>query len=248
MSLLASVRMSVIAPIVGSLFVFAGVAHATSLTFQFYSDSGKTTPVLNAGYNFQSYGDNVTDFDPAAQIDGRYVRYGSEGGITPDVTVEYRQYVIANPSNNVLTTATYYRSKPSDNFGDLAQVVYPSITGSYFEIRFTPTNGRTVTLESFDLAGYLSDRTVPNIEAIQDIAGTPSTLWGPFTNTVISGTTHNHFTPNVSVTAGQTLSLVYGDDVGGIRGISNIVFSVPEPASLGLLLLGGAAMLARRRA
>lgn len=117
----------------------------------------------------------------------------------------------------------------------------------YVEIRLIPLNGKTVTLESFDLAGYKIDRVMPHIEVIEDVGGTPVSVWGPLTNTTISGTTHNSFTPNVSATTGHTLSLIFGDDSNGSRGISNIVFSTPEPASFCLLGLGGALVLPRRR-
>ena len=244
MSWITSSRLLLSASVLMLLFAISGIAEATSLTFEFYTDSTKTTRIANGGYSFQNYGDAVTDFDPA----GASWRYGSAGGYTPDVNVEYRYYHPVNLPDNFYTGAVAYYSQPGDNFGDLAQVIYNGqIPPYYVEIRLIPLNGKTVTLESFDLAGYKTDRVMPHIEVIKDVGGTPVSVWGPLTNTTISGTTHNTFSPNVSATAGHTLSLIFGDDSNGSRGISNFVFSTPEPASLCLLGLGSALILSRRQ-
>src|SRR5262245_43537828 len=67
-------------------------ASATSLTFDIYTNAAKTITPSGSPYMPQSYGDNVTDFDPAglftAPFGGGsfYGRYGTNGGYTPGVT------------------------------------------------------------------------------------------------------------------------------------------------------------------
>jgi hypothetical protein len=242
-------RGTLMAAAAAGLIGLTSSAQATVLTFEFFTDAAKTTTPANALKMIQSYGDNVTDFDPAAAAtEGHYVRYGSGGGATPNVAVEYRYHNVNVPTDNALTGVVIYDT----GFGDLQNVIYNAQPQPWaLEIRLIPQAGYKVTLESFDLAGYLTDRVVPTMAATQDLTTVSAVdLWGPLNNfTIPGGATHNHYTPGVTVESGHWLSLYFGPDVGGVRGIDNVRFSqspLPEPASLAFLTLGGAAMLRRR--
>jgi hypothetical protein len=119
------------------------------------------------------------------------------------------------------------------------------------ELRFIPSANHAVTLNSFDLAGFGANQTVPTIEAVQDInTMSETTLWGPFTNTVVLGSTHTTFTPNVTVTEGHTLSLIFGTDGAKVIGLDNVNFSqtvIPEPAGVAVMSLGVLAVRGWRR-
>jgi hypothetical protein len=227
----------------------ASSSQATTLTFDIYTDASKTvTPADNAVLatgNINLYGDNVTDFSPTTPFGSvpYYFDYGSAGNRTADVAVEYRWAHATTISDNAPTAVKFYTT----GFGDLTNVIYNAQPSPYLlEIRFVPTSTSPVRLESFDLAGFGADKIVPMIKVVQDY-NTPSatTLWGPFADTVISGTTHTTFTPNVAAGDGHTLSLLFGADGAGVFGLDNVIFSVPEPSAMALLAMGG--LLLRRR-
>jgi hypothetical protein len=89
-------------------------------------------------------------------------------------------------------------------------------------------------------------------------ANSPSstTLWsaGPDGAVTVNGRiagvpTHDHYTPNVTVPSGTTLSLLYAYKNGNV-GVDNLRFSespIPEPASLALTFAGASLLLFRRR-
>jgi hypothetical protein len=228
---------------------FASSSRATSLTFDIYTDAAKTvTPADNAVLatgNINLYGDNVTDFSPTAPFGSvpYYFNYGSASNRTDDVAVEYRWAHATTISDNAPTAVKFYTT----GFGDLTNVIFNAQPSPYLlEIRLVPSSTSPVRLESFDLAGFGADKIVPTIEVVQDY-NTPSatTLWGPFANTVISGTTHTTFTPNVAAGDGHTLSLLFGADGAGVFGLDNVIFSVPEPSAMALLAIGWLALWRR---
>lgn len=230
---------------------WVGSSHATSLTFDIYTNASKTATPPNAGLlataNVTLYGDNVVNFSPATPFGSvpYYFNFGTNGGPTADVTVEYRWAHATTIADNAPTAVSFYTT----GFGDLTNVIYNAQPSPYLlEIRLTPSATSPVRIESFDLAGFAGDKTVPVIQIVQDY-NTPSaiTLWGPFSNTVVSGTTHTTFTPNVSAGDGHTLSLLFGPDGTGVVGLDNFVFSVPEPGAMALVVLGGLVLCRRSR-
>jgi hypothetical protein len=245
----------------GLLLGCTAAADATVLTFDVFTDPAKTTFAQNNVIN-QGYGDNVTDFDPAGPVNGKYVRYGSGGGATPNVAVSYRYWYIPDPTDpnpgvNGETNGYLW----NEDYGDLTNVIYDNFANWLTEVRFTAAPGYQVTLESFDIAAWPS--TVNNtslagmtVKAVTD-ANSPGsvTLWsaGPDGAVLVRGDVagvdvHDHYTPNVTVQSGTTLSLLYGDH--GNLGIDNIRFSqslIPEPASLALLAGAMVVSASRRR-
>lgn len=250
-----------------SLLVSALSAQATSLTFDVYTDSSKTT-FANANPISQSYGDNVTNFSPTGAFGSYYFNYGSAGGFTPHVTVEYRFLSIALPQD----PSPGQNGPPNGylwnyDYGDLTNVLYgiyggtangTNVPGWYMEIRLTADPAYRVTLSNFDISSWPHvDRGGQDLKIIRDAnSATAATLWsaGPDGTVVVHGSTpaHDSYTPMVTVADGHTLSLIYGNGAAGPDiGVDNLIFfeSVPEPsllamtgAGLGLLLT-----LVRRR-
>jgi hypothetical protein len=199
-------------------------ARATVLTFNIYTDSGKTTlfdtnPDASA---ISAYGNNVNDFEPTAAFSGKYYSYGTNGGLTPHVAIQYRAVPGGGTSGNIYPVA-----------GDLDHVLYTRPlayalgSGTNMEVRLTPRTGRSVRIESFDAAAYGIGETIPNqtIKVVADV-GLPSesVLWsaGPDETVTVTGH-HAHYTPQVSVGPAHTLSLVYGNSAD--FAVDNIQFS-----------------------
>ena len=240
-----------------ALCAFAGAvvtANATSLTFDIYTNAAKTMTMANGAFVPQTYGDNVTDFDPSGAFGSFYYRYGTNSGYTPSVTAEYRFYKYSDPTNpsnqeNGPPNGYFYNT----GFGDLTNVIYNSYFNTWMlEVRLIPTN--YVKLASFDIAGFGGNFGGQTLKIVQNAnSPTARTLWsaGPdFSVLVHGGATHDHYDPNVGVDVGSTLSLIMGYGGSGKVGLDNITFTeVPEPSSLTLLSIGlGALMLRPRRA
>jgi len=223
-------------------------AHATVLTFDQYTDAAKTTYRANGATLLAQYGDNVTDFDPAGvQPGGVYYRYGSGGGFTPDVTLEYRWVEKANHSNVGVPEFQMWDSQ----YGDLAHIVYRynGVMTQWAGIMiFTPAAGYQVTLESFDIAGYVAARSGYDYAVYRDFGPGETLLWSD--SSTAPGTGHLTLSPNITVQAGHTLALYFNAD--GNLGIDNVRFSqspLPEPASVALFAVGlGVAFTRQRRA
>lgn len=227
---------------------------ATELTFDIFTDAGKTTRLPNGAFIPQAYGDNVSDFSPD------FYTYGSAGGATPHITVEYRFLSAVNPTDpnpgiNGPPNGLIY----DNDYGDLQYVVYDlhgsTLPDTWFqEIRFNSTLEYRVTLESFDIAGWNQSNIGGQTLKIVRDANSPSAavLWsaGPDGTVTVtgSGPSHDSYTPNVTVADGHTLSLIYGKSVN--IGVDNIVFSesIPEPSGLVLVSLAVAGWMLRRRA
>jgi len=228
-------------------------AAATVLTFDIFDDAPKTDRFNNAVFIPQSYGDNVSDFSPTgASVEGKYYNYGSAGGFTPNVKVEYRFWQTTDPTNpspgnngppNGLMWDTGYST--------LNYVVYNAYGPTWLqEMRLTPDPGYRVTLESFDAAGYLSASGAHTLKILQNAnSAVAPFMWsaGP-DGTVVFPAVVSNYVVNVSVESGNTLSLLYGRN--GNAAVDNIVFSqslIPEPSSVALLALSGWTLLRWRR-
>jgi len=232
--------------VVSSLWI-ATEARATQLTFDVYTNSAKgvTHHAPNSTVVPPSYGDNVSDFDPGALFEGQYYyRYGSDGGFTPHVTVEYRFW--NNPGDNGGPNGRIWDT----GYGDLQYVAYPSVNQSFVEMRFAADFGYRVTLSNFNIAAFGASLGGQTVKVVRD-AGLPSatTLWsaGPDGGvTVTGGGSHDTYMPNILVADGHTVSLIYGQS--GNIGVDNVVIveSIPEPTA-GVLLGAGALLLGRLR-
>ena len=235
----SSVRLAFIS----ALFIGAE-ARATQLTFNVYTDSSKTTQVAAGTFVPQGYGDNVADFEPASSFGGQYYSYGTNGGLTPHVTVGYR--VWNNPGDNGGANGSIWTT----GYGNLTNVLYPNLT--YEEIRFTVDSGYRVALSNFDIASFTLTTTGQTVKVVRD-AGLPSAtvLWsaGPDGTVTVNGGAgvHDSYTPNVLVGDGHTLSLIYASS--GNVGADNIVFSdsVPEPTTATLMITASLCLIRWRR-
>ena len=245
---------------------FAPNAFSAVLTFEVFTDAPKTVPFNGNLSVVSSYGDAVTDFNPAGSFGGNYYTYGSTGGFTPAIDLSYN-YVRYNttfaegPAGAIYTPAYY---------GDLSPAVWsngvpangpgtppgtPPWNQFYMEFRFTPTSGSIpVSILSFDFAGA-GIQTGLSLKIVQNIATSPVELWSAGADGTIStpATGHTTYTPNIAGAAGSTVSLLWGVAAEGAAnnvnvGLSNIAFSqVPEPSSTALGVLGIFALLARIR-
>jgi hypothetical protein len=235
------VRLLLIAALLASVVS----VRATQLTFDIYSDSAKTTLIPQGSYIPLAYGDNVTDFDPAGPIGGQYFRYGTNGGYTPDISLEYGWIEVANPttSHGLFGPQLWYSGYPG-----LTNVAYPVFGASYYNyIAFTPTAG-VAKLVSFDVARYLGGSEGGfTLKVVQNaFTPTPQTLWAAAPDGGVTIGALTTYSPNVNVDPGSTLYLIFGSN--GNLGLDNITFTgVPEPSAMLLAGLGALALGLRRR-
>jgi hypothetical protein len=232
----------------------ASVSSATVLTFDF---GGLNNETVN-----QSYGDRVTVFN------GNPFRYGSDGGPTPHITVEYKDLLR-------LGGATFGGTTPADPtriFGDLTNVLYRDrqFAGPYaniMEIQFNADPGWMVCLHYFDLAavynsilGTGEDLPAKSIQIFDELGNnlTPPLVY-PANDTLIPGTMplrHRRFDYSAQPLQAQSIririDLSQLFTIGGSKvdrvGIDNIKITekaVPAPAAGGLV--GAAGLLAARR-
>jgi len=99
--------------------------------------------------------DSVLTFDPpAAGTIGGGVdqRYGDNMTDTPDVTVSYNR-VGPNPETQLTLWSTGY--------GNLTNVIYPSLNTVDIMITFTAASGHSVTVAGFDMGSYSGTYDIP---------------------------------------------------------------------------------------
>jgi hypothetical protein len=109
-------------------------------------------------------------------------------GSTPLVTVDYESLNTADGS-----VAAPYVFFWHDGFGDLHNVVYAASNNWFTKVRLTPAPGHSLTLNSFDLAGFPQiDHAGVRVAGITD--GTSNTLFldqgNNGTLNVVDGTSH----------------------------------------------------------
>lgn len=191
-----------------------------------------------AGYaTLTNYGSNMTGLCAGSGQAGCV----SEGnGFTPDIAVSY----------TTIGYTSYMRAWPG-GYGDLLYAAYPATTGYLADVTLTPQNGVTLTLNSFDLAGYYeADIAGQTVEVLNSTGGILENYSGTILGT---GPADSSYTPDITSTT--PIQIVYGpswDD-----GIDNINFdetpatasATPEPSTWFLLLTGfGALAVLQRRA
>ena len=245
---------SFVAPLVafGLTSMVGSSAFANVLTFDFGGQNGDNVVA--------AYGDRVSSFGPGP------FSYGSDGGITPNVSVVYTPVLrlggVASPAD------------PTRVFGDLNNVLYRDRNGGFttgiLDITLSADPGFLVRLHRFDLAAVfnsvsgvgedlparsiqvLNGQNVPLYQLDYDPQNPPSTY--------IPGTqplTHRRFdwdaNPIVSNIIMIRIDLTQLVTTGGSKvdriGIDNIKFSqIPTPApGAATLFLGAAGLLASRR-
>ncbi len=252
-----------LALLLGALLGIVTTTQATVLTFDIFTNSTKSlTPPLGAlnAAGLGDYGSNVSDFSPAAAYGPvpYYFNYGSAGGATPDVKVQYYEYNLQTKQYyGTDTVPTWFQNFYDVGIGDLTNVLYSSNGGGYpwaLEIRFTPTNNQGVALKSFDLGSFSSGNIITNLMVLEDSTTTASNLWDAGMFAAPAAGTHTNFMPDVAVLSGHTLSLILmPGDVGanaGYNGLDNIVFTeqlIPEPSTVLLLAAGGLLLWRNRR-
>lgn len=240
---------------IGWLSLFVGVfaighsATATVLTFDFFSNSDKTIRAINNQPVHQAYGDRVSDFDPADAIaTDLYVAYGSAGGPTPNVTVEYWWYRKSDGTTNGMGGANRW----DFGYGGMEYVAFGSNNTAHLsQITFVPDPGYTVQINSFDYARWTTATMFYTGLTLKIVANanTPDErlLWqaGP-DETITFPAPFQTASPMVFGRPGETVSILWG--MSANVALDNISFTqhLPEPAT-SLMLVPGIAMLARGR-
>ena len=136
------------------LVALACSAQGTVLTFNMGATEGQ-----NASDLYQAYGDRVGN--PIFDAINPQFTYGSGGGPTPNITVEYRPGLLFGSSQ-----------APSRRFGDLDNVLYRQFGGdNVIEIDLQPDPGVAVCLYSFDLAAVLSENLPVQYVLVTDSLG-----------------------------------------------------------------------------
>lgn len=203
----------------GALLGFGNASNATVLTFDIDG--------LNAGNAVpQEYGDRVT-----SAIEGDF-SYGTGGGPTPNVVVEY--------AGSSVDDLSYWTT----GYNDLENVIYYEPDGAAgFTITFTADPGYMVSLSGFDVGNFGTSVTLPSIsisDGVMDLFAQA--------DIVLPATSFTHTSFDFSpFTASQLILQVDITGLGGNSdniGLDNIEFSqvvVPVPAAVwmfGSALLG----------
>lgn len=234
--------------------VSAGVsapANATILLFDQERDAaGQTTvqPTSSGGRLPGDYGDHVTGAVMA--VPGGFFTYGDGGeGFTPNVSLE----IFGDGGPNDPRVKLW-----QNGYGDLVNVIFgegPGTAGSpTLNVLFTAAPGYVVDLYGFDLAGFGQDYVIAGVSVL----GGAATLYSE-TNVLVEGDLfdprHTSFAFATPLSAPELLlQLDLSNLAPGIQdniGMDSIRFgqtppAVPEPGTA-LLLLGGLALLARKR-
>ena len=219
----------------GLWVVLLGVAtnaHATSLTFNIYTNAGKTDPFPNSVHVPLTYGDNVTDFEPTNAFGANYYSYGTNGGLTPLVAVNYGWFLVTNPLSSF---GNGFAAKWDFGYIGLTNTVFPAAGVSWYTYISLSNGLGPVRLDSFDYARFgaanVAGQTLKVVK--NQLSSNPVTLWAAGPDLGVTAGLMTNYTPNAVVEAGETLFLVFG--TSGNTGLDNITFTqLPEPSTVGM--------------
>jgi hypothetical protein len=216
-----SLRTSVAFGLASSVaLVFVSPSRATELTF-------KITGAANGSTMPQTYGDRVI-----APTVGTF-NYGTGGGFTPNVVVDYQGSVAGVPNLNYWST----------NYNQLVDVVeYEPDGANGYQIILTADPGFTVSLESFDLGNFGAALTMPGVRVL----GADGSVLFSRTNFGIAAQSgpHTDFDFSPFLTDTRLTIDINTTGLGGNSdniGLDNIRFSqtaIPEPGVMMILPLG----------
>jgi hypothetical protein len=218
--------MKLAACLIGALLSICPLSGSVTLDFNVANDaSGTWSPVP------EGYGDNV-----ATSPQGGFV-YIISGSGTPNVTF-------------ALTGADHYESSLSDNYGTLVDVLAPTDTNpsdgtAFMTITLTAASGYFVTLNSFDVANYLTNPVTFDINVTSAVGGD-----GPFNISYSDFTTTTYDTVTPLITGSQVvLTITFGVGTAPADfALDNLTFSqsVPEPTTMALILAATLGLVLRR--
>ncbi len=180
---------------------------------------------------------SILDFDGLPRVNSQAIpqTYGDRLTNTPNVLVSYE-----SSSNGVVA---YWFS----GYSNLQNVAWGTVNGGFSKITFTADPGYLVNLASFNI-GYWGSGDANTGIFVSDGSGkklweytTPTTSPRPATAPLL--------TPNVTA---EKLVLTWGNSWG--IAVDNLTFSqsipstapIPEPGSMALAAVAGAALLGRR--
>ncbi len=190
-------------------YVVPGWVGAVALAFALNTAEATILTFDSLGGNIPgTYGDNVS-----ALCDGVGC-YGRGNGFTPNITVEYRTLSVGGGSGGTLSNVLGFWPT---NYGDLVNNAFPVNPTSTGEISLVPEPGRSIRLNSFDLAGWPNTSYSNQPLRILDENYNVLMEFSPF---FVPGQGHATVTPNL--THGGILRIQFGNNWN--VGIDNINF------------------------
>jgi hypothetical protein len=202
-----------------------------------YDMTGDTAPTVP---NLKNYFALYADFQTDSPATDRLYGFGFNIAYTPNVApvsstnvrdLTTSKFMFWNPSDSNAAVATWDQAGDFGDFaGDLQAIGFYQSDSVAAAAMAVGTSANTV--DNGDESGYIAGRgTLLGLYALQFVNSTP----GVVTVAVIPGTG--------ALWSGSTP--IYSDSI--FHGTSIPVGPIPEPASLGVLAVGGLALLARRR-
>jgi hypothetical protein len=209
------------------LFSRASIGLAGALATAAFAFAGQTTidftPLGQPPYSLADYNAIPSNYDSLAPN-------------TPDVEVSYS-------SNNPLDISQVLEPDMSywgTGYGSLSAVAYPTENGQYGVISLTPEAGYSVTLDSFEIAGYGGDQHNQSLGIDNGSFQILDPSFNYAADLTFPGSGYTLLSPEITSTG--TINIVFGTSWNS--GIEDITFTqqavgVPDGASsVGLLCLG----------